>query len=112
MIIIGIDFHPEFPQIASVDSDTGEFAGKAASASRRGGEVLPWSGGCSPDACARSTLYIQHSGRCGLERKPAVTHAGSSDCWPSCSLSYGLETRRRSEPSEYANRRRIARTRN
>src|ERR1700747_761478 len=25
MIIIGVDFHPEFQQIASVDSDTGEF---------------------------------------------------------------------------------------
>jgi len=25
MIIIGTDFHPEFQQIASVDTDTGEF---------------------------------------------------------------------------------------
>ena len=25
MIIIGVDFHPEFEQIASVDTDTGEF---------------------------------------------------------------------------------------
>jgi hypothetical protein len=25
MIIIGADFHPEFQQIASVDTDTGEF---------------------------------------------------------------------------------------
>jgi hypothetical protein len=24
MIIIGVDFHPEFQQIASVDTDTGE----------------------------------------------------------------------------------------
>jgi hypothetical protein len=28
MIIIGVDFHPEFPQIASVDSGTGEFQEK------------------------------------------------------------------------------------
>jgi transposase len=28
MIIIGVDFHPEFQQIASVDSDTGEFQEK------------------------------------------------------------------------------------
>src|SRR5947208_14059722 len=28
MIIIGIDFHPEFQQIASVDTDTGEFQEK------------------------------------------------------------------------------------
>ena len=25
MIIIGVDFHPEFQQIASMDSDSGEF---------------------------------------------------------------------------------------
>ena len=28
MIIIGVDFHPEFQQIASVDTDTGEFLEK------------------------------------------------------------------------------------
>jgi hypothetical protein len=28
MIIIGADFHPEFQQIASVDTDTGEFQEK------------------------------------------------------------------------------------
>ena len=28
MIIIGVDFHPEFQQIASVDTDTGEFQEK------------------------------------------------------------------------------------
>jgi transposase len=28
MIIIGVDFHPEFQQIASVDTETGEFQGK------------------------------------------------------------------------------------
>jgi hypothetical protein len=28
MIIIGVDFHPEFQQMASVDSDTGEFQEK------------------------------------------------------------------------------------
>src|SRR2546427_4468196 len=28
MIIIGIDFHPEFQQIASVDTDSGEFQEK------------------------------------------------------------------------------------
>jgi hypothetical protein len=25
MIIIGVDFHPEFQQIAAVDTDSGEF---------------------------------------------------------------------------------------
>jgi hypothetical protein len=28
MIIIGVDFHPEFQQIASVDSESGEFQEK------------------------------------------------------------------------------------
>ena len=28
MTIIGVDFHPEFQQIASVDTDTGEFQEK------------------------------------------------------------------------------------
>ena len=28
MIIIGVDFHPEFQQMASVDTDTGEFVEK------------------------------------------------------------------------------------
>jgi hypothetical protein len=34
MIIIGVDFHPEFQQIALVDKDTGEFQGRSRSASR------------------------------------------------------------------------------
>jgi hypothetical protein len=28
MIIIGVDFHPEFQQIASLDTDTGDFQEK------------------------------------------------------------------------------------
>ncbi|HVH89095.1 MAG TPA: hypothetical protein VM912_20430 [Terriglobales bacterium] len=28
MIIIGVDYHPEFQQIASVDTETGEFQEK------------------------------------------------------------------------------------
>ncbi len=28
MMIIGVDFHPEFQQIASVDTETGEFQEK------------------------------------------------------------------------------------
>jgi hypothetical protein len=28
MIIVGVDFHPEFQQIASVDTETGEFQEK------------------------------------------------------------------------------------
>ena len=65
MIIIGVDFHPEFQQIASVDTDDRRVPGKTASASRGGGEVLPCSG---------------RARRCASAWKPAGTHAGSSDC--------------------------------
>jgi transposase len=40
MIIIGVDFHPEFQQIASVDTDHRRIPGKTADASRGGGEDL------------------------------------------------------------------------
>ena len=66
MIIIGVDFHPEFQQIASVDTDTGEFQEKRLAHPRGGGEVLPRSGGAR---------------RCVWEWKPAGTPAGSNDCW-------------------------------
>jgi hypothetical protein len=38
MIIIGVDFHPEFQQIASVDTDTGEFQEKRLSHREEGEE--------------------------------------------------------------------------
>lgn len=41
--LLRVDFHPEFQQIASVDTDTGVLR-KAINASRRGGELLPCSG--------------------------------------------------------------------
>src|SRR5271156_6961583 len=98
MIILGVDFHPEFEQIASVDTDTGEIQEKRL-AHREEAEKF----------------YRGLAGRarkCGLDWKPAGMHAGSNDSWPSCSLSCGLETQPRSEPSECANRRRIAKMRN
>jgi hypothetical protein len=73
MIIIGVEFHPEFQQIASVDSDTGEFQEKRL-AHREEGEKF----------------YRALAGqkvRVGMEA--SVTLAGSSDSWPSCSLSCG-----------------------
>ena len=96
MIIIGVDFHPEFQQIASVDTETGEFQEKRL--------------GHREEA---EKFYRELAGRgCrSWEWKPAGTHAGSNDCWPSCSLSCGSETQRRSEPSECASRRRIAKMR-
>ena len=38
MIIIGVDFHPEFQQIAMVDTETGELPGAAPAASERSRE--------------------------------------------------------------------------
>ena len=37
MITIGVDFHPEFQQIAWVDTDTGELQDTAAAASLQSG---------------------------------------------------------------------------
>ena len=45
MIIIGVDFHPEFQQIASVDTDTGELQEKRLAHRGGSGSVLPRSGG-------------------------------------------------------------------
>jgi len=93
MTIIGVDFHPEFQQIASVDSDTGEFQEKRL--------------GHGEEA---ENFYRALAGkkvRVGM--KPAGTHAGSNDCWPNCSLSCGSEVQPRSAASEYASRTRIGR---
>jgi hypothetical protein len=54
MIIIGVDFHPEFQQIASVDSETGEFQEKR-------------------------LAHREEIRRCVWEWKPAGRHAGSND---------------------------------
>jgi hypothetical protein len=35
MIIIGVDFHPEFQQMACVDTETGEFKERSSIATRR-----------------------------------------------------------------------------
>ena len=46
MIIIGVDFHPEFQQIALLNTMTGEVEEKRLAHPRRGGEVLPCSREC------------------------------------------------------------------
>jgi hypothetical protein len=43
MIIIGVDFHLEFQQIASVDTETGEFQEKRLAHPAEADEVLPCS---------------------------------------------------------------------
>ena len=95
MIIIGVDFHPEFQQIASVDTDTGEFQEK-----RLGHREE-----------AESSTVLWRARRGGLEWKPAGTRAGSNGYWPSCRLNFGSEMLQKSEPDESASRRRIGRTR-
>jgi hypothetical protein len=49
MIIIGVDFHPEFQQIASVDTETGEFQEKrlAHREERRRSFTVVWR--CGPE---------------------------------------------------------------
>jgi hypothetical protein len=64
MIIIGADFHPEFQQIALVDTDTGEFQEKRLSHPGEAGKVLPCSGG------AESTSWDGGERACALVRAP------------------------------------------
>ena len=53
MIIIGVDFHPEFQQIALLNTDDRRGRGETARTSRRGGEVLPCSGECERNRAHR-----------------------------------------------------------
>ena len=65
MIIIGVDFHPEFQQIASVDTDTGEFQEKRLAHPRGGGDVLPCSGGpegAGGDGSQRACTLVRTTG--------------------------------------------------
>ena len=62
MIIIGVDFHPEFQQIAWVDKDTGEFQEKRL-AHREEAEK-----------------FYREPSRCVSEWRPAGMHAGLNDC--------------------------------
>ena len=91
MIIIGVDFHPEFQQIASVDTETGEFQEKRL-AHREDAE----------------TFYRALAGqkvRVGME---ASGHARWFErLLAECSSSCGLATRPRSRANECANRRPI-----
>jgi hypothetical protein len=57
MIIIGVDFHPEFQQIALLNTTTGEVEEKRLAQSRRGGEVLP-----SSRECGRKSAH-RHGGQ-------------------------------------------------
>ena len=96
MIIIGVDFHPEFQQIASVDTDTGEVEEKRV-AHREDAE----------------TYYRALAGqkvRVGME---ASGHARWFErVLAELQLELWMETQSRSALSEYANGKRIVRMRN
>jgi hypothetical protein len=53
MIIIGVDFHPGFQQVAFVDNESGEFQEKRLSPSRGGGEFLSCFGEHRPEGTSR-----------------------------------------------------------
>jgi len=79
MIIIGVDFHPEFQQIAWWIRRPESFRKKDWGIVRR----------------RRSSIALlrQAGKRYVWEWRPAGTPAGSNDCWPSCSWSCGSGTR-------------------
>ena len=86
MIIIGVDFHPEFQQIALLNTTTGEVEEKRlAHPTRR-----------------RSITVVSRvrAKQCASAWRPVGTHAGSNVSSSSCSLSYGSATRPRSARSE------------
>jgi hypothetical protein len=93
MIIIGVDFHPEFQQIAWVDTDTGEFQEKRL-AHREEAEKF-----YRALAGKRVRVGMEASGQAGWFERLLGNYR----------LSCGSEMPRRSTASEYASRRRIGR---
>jgi len=53
MIIIGVDFHPEFQQIALMDSDSGEFQEKRLGHREEAGDVLSRANGRRAEGSCR-----------------------------------------------------------
>ena len=95
MIIIGVDFHPEFQQIASVDTETGEFQEKRLAHPAEAEKFY--------------RALVGQKVRMGME---ASGHARWFErLLRSCSWSCGLGTRRRSRASESASRRRTGKMR-
>jgi hypothetical protein len=67
MIIIGVDFHPAFQQIALLDTDTGEFQENGWRIARTQRSSIG--------------LWRPRARRCVSAWRPAGTHAGLNDCW-------------------------------
>jgi hypothetical protein len=96
MIIIGVDYHPAFQQIALLNTETGEFQEKRLAHREEAEKFDRWR---------------RPAKRCGLGWRPAGTHAGSNDCWLSYRLSCGSVTQHKYGPGEYANKRPIGKMR-
>ena len=69
MIIIGVDFHPAFQQIAFADTATGEFQQR---------RLLH-----REEAEKSYRDLAAQEGRCGWGWKPVDMRAGLNDCWRS-----------------------------
>ena|SRR5690348_7557527 len=97
MIIIGVDFHPEFQQIASVDTDSGEFQEKRIGHREEAEKFY------------RDLAAPGMKVRVGME---ASGHARwLNGCWQSSTLKCGSEMQRKFAQSESASRRQIVRMR-
>jgi hypothetical protein len=99
MMIIGVDYHPSFQQIAFLDQETGE--GGEQRLSHDGGEADRSIESCSSEESA-----------CVLGWKRPDLRVGSSDCWQNSVSSYGLAIQRKSRPGESKSRKPTARTQN
>src|SRR6267142_6575276 len=96
-MMIGVDYHPSFQQIAFYLEETGEFGERQLN--RRESEAV------------RFYRDLKQRGirvRIGME---ATGYSrGSSDCWQSWGSRYGSATQRRSRRSESRSRRPTGRT--
>ena len=96
MIIIGVDYHAEFQQIASVDTDTGELLESVWRIPTR----------------RRSFVALWRGSRYESAWKPAGTHGGSERLLAELQFELWIGDAAKIRPNECASRRRIARTHN
>jgi hypothetical protein len=75
MIIIGVDFHPEYQEIASVNTDSGEYQEKRLAHPKEAEEFY-------------RSLWVKWY---GWAWRPADTDGGLSGCWKGWEWSCGGE---------------------
>ena len=93
MIIIGVDFHPEFQQIASVDTDSGEFQEKRLA---------------HP---AEAEQFYRDLAAQGKKVRVGMEASGHARWFERLLAELQLEMLQKSAPGESASRRRIAKMR-